>query len=66
MGNPLPPPKSTFTLYNTPPLCLIGFAVVTLEWGAAIWTEPQFELLAQQQLDCNWQIMILGMILDFI
>ncbi|XP_054753259.2 xaa-Pro aminopeptidase 1-like [Lytechinus pictus] len=37
-----------------------GFAIVTLEWGNAVWTEPQFELLAQQQLDCNWEIMILG------
>jgi len=39
-----------------------GWAIVT-EKDAAVWTDGRYFLQADQQMDCNWILMQLGIIL---
>ena len=38
---------------------MYGYAVITKS-SAALWTTEKFYALADQQLDCNWELMKLG------
>jgi Xaa-Pro aminopeptidase len=37
-----------------------GIAVITREWGAALWTDGRYFLQADMQLSCDWLLMRMG------